>query len=93
LSKPKTLSLKEIKILSRRLLIRCLRAASNFNKITSLKSSVLEDLKMQKGFAKFLCGIFVALFVIAFSTIAQAQFRAAVQGAVTDSTGGAVAQA
>lgn len=45
---------------------------------------------MQKGFAKFLCGIFVGVFIIAFSTIAQAQFRAAVQGAVTDSAGSAV---
>jgi hypothetical protein len=48
---------------------------------------------MQKGFAKFLCGISAVLFIIAFSTIAKAQFRAAVQGTITDVSGGVVSGA
>lgn len=48
---------------------------------------------MQKEFTKFLCGIFAVLFIIAFSTIAQAQFRAAVQGTVTDSSSGVISGA
>jgi hypothetical protein len=48
---------------------------------------------MQKGFAKFLCGIFAVLFIIACGTTAEAQFRAAVQGTVTDLSGGVISGA
>ena len=48
---------------------------------------------MHKGFAKFLGGIVAFALVLIFSLTALAQFRAAVQGVVTDSTGAIVAGA
>ncbi len=49
---------------------------------------------MQKGFAKFFNKLFSVLFcclaILAFATLADAQFRAALQGSVVDESGGVV---
>jgi len=45
---------------------------------------------MQRGLTKLFGGLFCCVAILAFSTIASAQFKAALQGTVTDSTGAAV---
>ncbi len=45
---------------------------------------------MQKGLTKFLGCLLCCMTILAFSTIANAQFKAALQGTVTDSAGAAV---
>jgi hypothetical protein len=48
---------------------------------------------MHKGFAKLFNAFFVGLLVVALSQITHAQFRAAIQGTVTDSNGGTISGA
>ncbi len=48
---------------------------------------------MQRGLARLFDGLLVGVLIIMLSFIAHAQFRAALQGAVTDSSGGAVSGA
>ncbi len=48
---------------------------------------------MQKGFTKLLNAFLVGVLIVTFSAFVHAQFRAALQGAVTDSTGGTVSGA
>ena len=48
---------------------------------------------MQKGFAKVFGNLMVCVAILAFSIVANAQFRAAVQGTVSDSGGGVIAGA
>ncbi|MDQ6787857.1 MAG: carboxypeptidase-like regulatory domain-containing protein, partial [Acidobacteriota bacterium] len=45
---------------------------------------------MQKGISKFSSGLFFCVLILGFSIVANAQFKAALQGTVTDSTGAAV---
>ena len=45
---------------------------------------------MQKGFAKIFSSLFCLMAIIAFSTVAHAQFRAGLQGTVADPNGGVV---
>ena len=45
---------------------------------------------MQKAFAKFFDGLICCAAILALSIVANAQFKAALQGTVTDSTGAAV---
>lgn len=45
---------------------------------------------MQRGISKFLTGLFFCIVILGFSGTASAQFKAALQGTVTDSTGAAV---
>jgi hypothetical protein len=48
---------------------------------------------MHKGFAKLFNAFFIGLLVVALSQITHAQFRAAIQGTVTDSNGGTISGA
>lgn len=48
---------------------------------------------MQKGFTRFFGLVLVGVFVAVFSSVTQAQFRAAVQGTVADQSGGTVSGA
>ena len=48
---------------------------------------------MDKGFARFLGVIFAVIFAVTFSSVAHAQFRAAIQGTVADESGAVVAGA
>lgn len=45
---------------------------------------------MHRGFAKFFSGLFCCLAILAFAAAADAQFRAALQGSVTDASGAVV---